>query len=185
MNSFKVTHLAITVSKCSWRFSFLFNALLAYGIRCVVMTALLFSSSAFALEDDLQKAVEVAAHGSKFQAERLKIASENLANEYSTSTMPGGDPYRRKIIFAKNRYDKRLKTNVVSVSKFDVDKAPFILKYDPNHPAADLTGYVKYPNIKKVIERADAIEAQRSYEANLSIIEMSKSMMQKTLEVIR
>ena len=151
----------------------------------IVTSILLFCPLAFALEDDLQKTVEIAAHGSKFQAERLKIASENLANEYSTSTIPGGDPYQRKIIFAKNRYNKRLKTNVISVNKFDVDKAPFVLKYEPNHPAADLNGYVKYPNIKKEIERADAIEAQRSYEANLSIIEMSKSMMQKTLEVIK
>jgi flagellar basal-body rod protein FlgC len=147
--------------------------------------SLIFSSSAFALEDSLQKSIEIAIHGSNFQAERLKVATENMANESSTSFQPGGDPYRRKIIFAKNNYDRKLKTNVLKVRRVDVDRAPFIMHYDPNHPAADLQGYVKLPNIHKEIERADASEAQRSYEANLSIIEMSKAMMQKTLEVIK
>ena len=152
----------------------------------LLLTALAVSfSTCYALEDNLQKAVEIAIHGGNFQAERLKIATENMANEHSTSFQPGGDPYRRKVVFAKNSYNKRLKTNVLRVRKFDTDKAPFIMKYDPNHPAADLNGYVKLPNIHKEIERADASEAQRSYEANLSIIEMSKAMMQKTIEVIK
>jgi flagellar basal-body rod protein FlgC len=137
------------------------------------------------LEDNLKKSVEIAIHGGKFQAERLKIAAENLANEDSTSDRPGGDPYRRKILFAKNDYDKILKTRVVKAKKVDVDKSDFVMKYQPTHPAADLNGYVKYPNVQKEIERADASEAQRSYEANLNVIEMSRSMMQKTVEAIK
>jgi flagellar basal-body rod protein FlgC len=157
--------------------------------RFLIMTffasVVICARPSFALEDNLQKAVEIAIHGGNFQAERLKIATENMANEHSTSFQPGGDPYRRKVVFARNDYNKRLKTNVLRVRKFDTDKSPFIMKYDPNHPAADLNGYVKLPNIHKEIERADASEAQRSYEANLSIIEMSKAMMQKTIEVIK
>lgn len=154
-------------------------------LKSLFVIFILLPSVSFALEDNLQKAVEIAIHGGNFQAERLKIATENMANEFSTSFQPGGDPYRRKVVFAKNNYNKRLKTNVLRVRKFDTDKSPFIMKYDPNHPAADLNGYVKLPNIHKEIERADASEAQRSYEANLSIIEMSNAMMQKTIEVIK
>ena len=150
-----------------------------------ILFLIFFSSSVFALEDNLQKAIEVASHATKLQSERLKVAAENMANEHSTSIQPGGAPYRRKIVFAKNNYNKRLRTNIVKVRKVDVDKSPFILKYEPNHPAADLNGYVKYPNIHTEIEKADAGEAQRSYEANLSIMEMSKSMIQKTIEAIR
>lgn len=142
-------------------------------------------ASAFALDDNLKQSVEIAAHGSKFQSERIKIAAENMANEDSTGVTPGADPYRRKIVFAKNKYDKNLKTNVVVTHKVDTDKSDFILKYDPTHPAADNEGYVKYPNVNRLIERADASEAQRGYEANLSIIEMSNSLMQKTVEAIR
>jgi len=144
-----------------------------------------FSLSVFALEDNLQKAIEISSHGTKVQSERLKIAAENMANEHSISTQAGGNPYRRKIIFAKNNYNKKLKTNIVTIRKVDVDTSPFILKYQPNHPSADLDGYVKYPNIHKEIEKADAGEAQRSYEANLTIMEMSKSMIQKTIDAIR
>lgn len=151
----------------------------------ILTTVIFLSRDCYALEDDLKKAVEVAAHGSHFQAERLKIAAENLANEDSTSATPGGDPYRRKVIFANNKYDKKYRTHVLTTKKVDFDKSDFILKYDPNHPAADIDGYVKYPNIQKEIERADASEAQRGYEANLGIMEISNSMMQKTIEAIR
>ena len=133
----------------------------------------------------MKKSVEIAAHGSLFQSERLKIAAENMANEDSTAAIAGGNPYRRKVIFATNKYDKKLRTNVLFIKKIDVDKSDFLMKYDPHHPAANEEGYVKYPNITKEIERADASEAQRGYEANLSIIEMSNSMMQKTVEAIR
>ena len=150
-----------------------------------IAAILLCSRTALALEDDLKKSIEIAAHGTKFQSERMKVAAENMANEDSTSVRPGGDPYRRKIVIAKNTYDKNLKTNVLVTQKVGFDKSDFILKYDPSHPAADNEGYVKLPNVNRLIERADASEAQRSYEANLSIIEMSNSLMQKTVEAIR
>ncbi|WP_322776897.1 flagellar basal body rod protein FlgC [Candidatus Megaera venefica] len=134
--------------------------------------------------DNLKQAVEIAAHGSKFQAERLKIAAENLANQDSTGATPGADAYRRKVIFPENKYDKKLRTNVIRTKKVDVDNSEFIVKYDPYHPAANEEGLVKYPNVTREIERADASEAQRSYEANLSVIEVSNSLMQKTVEAI-
>ena len=156
------------------------------GVACCnALVILTFSNPSEALEDNLKKSVEIAAHGSKFQSERMKIAAENMANEDSTAVTPGGDPYRRKVIFARNNYDKHLKTNVITTRKVDFDKSDFILKYDPTHPAADNEGYVKYPNVNRLIERADASEAQRGYEANLGIIEMSNSLMQKTIEAIR
>ncbi len=136
--------------------------------------------------DSLKQAIKTAESGTKLQAERLKIISENLANEHTTSTAPGSDPYRRKTIHAKNVYDKKSKAQLVKVKKYAEDhKTPFEVKYDPNHPAADVNGYVKTPNVNKEIERADALEAQRSYEANLSAIETIKSMQSKTLEILR
>jgi flagellar basal-body rod protein FlgC len=138
----------------------------------------------FAHADNLKQAVEIAAHGSKFQSERLKVTAENIANEDSTGVTPGADPYSRKVIFASNKYDKKLGTNVIIVKKIDVDESEFILKYDPHHPAANEDGLVKYPNVTREIERADAAEAQRGYEANLSVIEVSNNLMQKTIEAI-
>jgi flagellar basal-body rod protein FlgC len=59
------------------------------------------------------------------------------------------------------------------------------MRYDPTHPSANANGYVKMPNVRKLVEMADASEAQRAYEANLGVVEMSRSMIQKSLEAIR
>lgn len=141
--------------------------------------------NANAIEDGLLKSIEISASGNKFQAERIKIASENLANENSLATSPNEDPYRRKVIFSSNEYDREAKARLVKVKRYDHDMSPFKLKYNPNHPAADEKGFVKLPNVNKLVEKADANEAQRSYEANLGMIEISKQMINKTLEAMR
>ncbi len=144
----------------------------------VLIALFVITPSAFA--DALETAIEIAASGAKVQMERLTAAAENIANEDSTGSTPGEQPYRRKVVYVHNKYDPRLKTNIVQVKKYGYDKAPFLKRYDPNHPAADAEGYVLYPNVHKEIEKADTIEAKNSHEANLSIIEISKAMMQKT-----
>ena len=151
----------------------------------ITILLLLLPMSSWALEDSLQKAIEVASQANNIQSERLKIVAENLANELSTSDTPGGNPYRRKIMFVENKYDKHKKVNLLRVKKYSEDKSDFNIKYEPSHPAADINGYVKMPNIRREIERSDASEAQRAYEANLEVIATSRSMMQKNLEVIR
>lgn len=149
------------------------------------VVTLLLPYISFAFEDSMMKSLEISAHGNKFQSERIKIAAENLANEDSVSSVAGGNPYRRKVVFSKNRYDKKLKTRLISVKKYGYDPKPFKLKYDPSHPAADANGYVKLPNVDKIIEKADANEAQRSYEANLGMFEVSKQMISKTIEAMK
>jgi flagellar basal-body rod protein FlgC len=151
-------------------------------ILFVILLSQLKCNLAFA--DNLKQAVEIAAHGTIFQAERLKIAAKNLANEDSTGATPGADAYRRKVIFANNKYNAKLGTRVITTKKVDVDNSDFLMKFDPHHPAANAEGYVKYPNVTREIERADASEAQRGYEANLSVIEVSNSLMNKTVEAI-
>ena len=59
------------------------------------------------------------------------------------------------------------------------------MKYDPNHPASNSEGYVKLSNVRKLVEMGDVHEAQRSHEANLGVIEISKSLIQKSIDVIR
>ena len=152
-------------------------------VSFIIIALLPFCS--FALTDSLQKAVQIASEGNNVQSERLKIAAENIANENTTGELPGSDPYKRKIMFVENKYDKNRKTNLLRVKKYAEDKAPFVMVYDPAHPAADENGYVKKPNIQMEIERSDANEAQRAYEANLGVVEMSRDMIQKTLDTIR
>ena len=90
-----------------------------------------------------------------------------------------------KLIFAKNKFNRRLGTKVVTVKKYALDKSDYPLRYNPQHPAANAQGYVKVPNVNRDIERADASEAQRTYEANLGLIEISRSLIKTTLEAIK
>ena len=59
------------------------------------------------------------------------------------------------------------------------------MKYDPNHPAANEKGYVMMPNVNSLVEMMDMREAQRSYEANLGIIDMTRSMLNRAIDLLR
>jgi flagellar basal-body rod protein FlgC len=125
-----------------------------------------------------------AAKGMKAQGVRMRVISENMANADTTATQKGGDPYQRKVVTFKNVLDKTNNQKEVEVDKVTSDNSDFIMKYDPSHPAADANGYVKMPNVNPLVEMMDMREAQRSYEANLGIIDISKAMITETLDQI-
>ena len=121
----------------------------------------------------------------KVQGTRLRVISENLANADSLPTGPGKSPYRRKNILFQNVLNRELGLNLVKVKKIGVDKSEFNSRFDPSHPAADEKGYVQTPNVKTLIEVMDMREAQRSYEANLTAIRSARSMMKRTIDLLR
>lgn len=121
----------------------------------------------------------------KVQGTRLRVISENLANADSLPTGPGKSPYRRKNIQFQNVLNRELGLNLVKVKKIGVDKSEFNRRFDPGHPAADEKGYVQTPNVKTLIEVMDMREAQRSYEANLTAIRTARSMMRRTIGLLR
>ena len=135
--------------------------------------------------DDLTASSEIASKGMKAQATRLRVISENLANADSTSEVPGGEPYRRKLVTFRNQLDKALGADTVKVRKILNDKSKLPSKYDPAHPAANAQGYVLQPNVNPLIEMMDMREAQRSYEANMNVISTSRQMVAKTLELLK
>ncbi len=134
---------------------------------------------------DLMESLKVSAAGMRVQGERLRVVAENLANADSVSEVPGGDPYRRKTISFKNALDRELGLETVQVNKVGADQSDFRMKYDPSNPAADDKGYVKLPNVNSLIEMTDMREAQRSYEANLRAIEVARTMLQRTIDLLR
>ena len=131
---------------------------------------------------DLLESMAQAAKGMKAQGVRMRIISENLANAETTSTQKGGNPYQRKVVTFKDVLDKTSGQKLVEVDKVVSDKSDFIMKYDPSHPSADKNGYVKMPNVNPLIEMMDMREAQRSYEANLGVIDIAKGMISQTLD---
>jgi len=135
--------------------------------------------------DDLLKSSNVAVSGMKVQSQRLRVISENLANADSLPTAAGEQPYRRKIMTFKSTLDKTTGTNTVAVAKVIGDKSDFQKKYDPKHPAADRDGYVLAPNVNSMIELMDMREAQRSYEANLNVVNTSRQMLSRTVDMLK
>lgn len=134
---------------------------------------------------DLIKSMVVAASGLKAQSGRMRIIAENIANADSAARVPGGDPYRRKIVTFEENLNREIGAQTVSIGRPTFDKTEFKLKYMPGHPGADENGYVKMPNVNSMVESMDMREAQRSYEANLNLIQASRRMITQTIEILR
>ena len=134
---------------------------------------------------DLAASMQIASSGMRAQGTRLRIVSENIANANTVGAKPGEDPYRRKTMTFKNVLDNESGNHLVRVDRIYPDKSDFKIEYDPTHPAANKDGYVKKPNVNSLIEMGDLREAQRSYEANLNVIEISKSMLSRTVDLLR
>ena len=134
---------------------------------------------------DLAQAMLVAASGMKVQGARMRLVAQNLANAESTGSAPGEQPYRRQTITFENALDPELDVELVRVARTGTDRSPFPLRYDPGHPAADADGYVRMPNVNPLLEMMDMREAQRSFEANLNALTLARSMIQRTLDLLR
>jgi flagellar basal-body rod protein FlgC len=115
----------------------------------------------------------------------MRIIAENIANANSTAQTPGGDPYRRKVATVKSDFDRELNATLVKPGKPVSDMTEFRMQFDPGNPAADSKGYVKLPNVSSLIEVMDMREAQRSYEADISVMEASKAMLARTVDLLR
>lgn len=134
---------------------------------------------------ELDRAIRIAAAGMDVQTSRLRVVAENLANRDTTSEVAGGDPFRRKTVTFANRFDRALGATTPRVARVGTAKGEFPTRFDPSHPAANKDGYVKTPNVNSTIEVMDMREAQRSYSANLSVLEVSRGMLTRTIEAMR
>lgn len=134
---------------------------------------------------DITKAIAISAAGMDAQTERLRVIAENLANQDSTGSTPGADPYRRKTVTFGDRLDKELGLKKVVVRSVGSDKSDFQLKFDPSNPAADAKGYVKTPNVNSFVEIMDMREAQRGYSANLNVMEVTRTMLTRTIGLLK
>jgi flagellar basal-body rod protein FlgC len=144
---------------------------------------------------DFLTSMALSASGMSAQRMRMNIISSNMANANSTKTADGG-PYRRRQVVVsavplKNTFEGELSSAVdrqlrkVQLSSIQLDQTPFRLVHNPGHPHADEKGYVKMPNVSVIQEMANMIDATRGYEANLAVLNSSKRMALKALEIAR
>ena len=134
---------------------------------------------------DITKSMATAASGMKVQSDRMRIIAENIANASSTATGANGQPYRRQVVTFKAAVDEATGANLVVTDRVVRARSDFKLTYNPGHPAADAQGYVRLPNVNSLIEMTDMREAQRAYEANLNVVDAARTMMVRTLDLLR
>ena len=134
---------------------------------------------------ELNKALSISASGMDAQTTRLRVIAENLANENTTGSSPGADAYRRKTVTFGNQMDQVTGAELVTVTKIGQDTSDLPLRYDPSNPAANAQGYVKVPNVNGLVEAMDMREAERSYNANLAVMQASRSMLTRTIELLK
>ena len=124
----------------------------------------------------LLTALDINASGLTAQRQRAEVTSSNIANAQTTRT-PEGGPYRRKDVVFQSMLQG------VEVSDVVEDQTAFDRRYEPGHPDADQQGYVNYPNVDPMQEMANLIEASRTYDANISAMNILKTMISKTMEL--
>jgi flagellar basal-body rod protein FlgC len=134
---------------------------------------------------ELINAMNIGASGMRAQSTRLRVVAENLANADTAISADGVNPYRRRLVNFKNELDRASGASMVRVSDITLDRSDYKLNYNPTHPNADPDGYVRMPNVDTMVEMMDMREAQRSYEANVTMIENSRSMLQRTVDMLR
>ncbi|BAI80014.1 flagellar basal-body rod protein FlgC [Deferribacter desulfuricans SSM1] len=127
--------------------------------------------------------LKIASTGLSAQRIRINVISSNLANANTTRT-EDGTPYQKREVIFRTILDGELRGGV-RVEKVVRDEKPPILKYEPGHPDANEEGYVAYPNINPIEEMVNMLEASRSYEANVTVLNTAKQLALKALEIGR
>ncbi len=150
----------------------------------------------------LFSSINISSTGLSAQRLRMDVIANNIANATTTRNTNADGPFRRdRVILTPINLRTRWRSPVypfglrtgegvgVKVMKIEKDMSPLRLVYDPTHPDAikvgEKKGYVEYPNVNVVSEMTDMISASRSYEANVMVINGTKAMFNKALEIGR
>ncbi len=132
------------------------------------------------------RTLDISASGLTAQRQWMNTIAGNIANVNTTRDADGGPYQRRFVSFSADTEGSDGETRGVAVSyDVEIDESPPRLVYDPGNPDANKeTGMVAYPSFDLVTEFVNAIAASRAYEANISAVEMSKAIFNKTLEIL-
>lgn len=127
---------------------------------------------------DMVNTMKTAASGMHSQGFRLRIVGENIANADTSG-------YHRKTISFKSEVDRATGAARVAPDRVTLDRTDPRQTFEPGHPLADERGILTLSNVNTLIEVADAREAQRSYQANLSVFDQARRMFSSTLGLMR
>lgn len=144
---------------------------------------------------DLLTSLKLSSSGLAVQRQRMEAISSNLANMETTRTAEGG-PYRRKDVVVtslplEDDFDSVLNHELggslrqVMVTQMREDQTEARLEYKPDHPDANEAGYVSMPNIDLMSEMVNLVTTSRSFEANVTVVNATKSMALRAIDLGR
>ena len=133
-------------------------------------------------------AMNISASGLTAEKLRMDVISANIANANTTRTEEGG-AYRRKVAVFQEQLTQttqgQKKVGGIQAVSIVEDTSDMKMEYDPTHPDADENGYVEKPNVDILSETIDMMVATRSYEAQVTVLNATKGMYTKALEIGR
>lgn len=143
--------------------------------------------------------MRVSMTGLSAQRLRMDVIASNVANIETTRTPEGGPYLRRQVIFRSQAGTgvqpasfRSALVNAgasvgqgVAVTNIATNADAVREVYDPDHPDADANGMVAYPDIDVVTEMTDMLSATRAYEANVTVLNATKSMALRALQIGR
>ena len=132
------------------------------------------------------KALDISSSALAAQRVRMDVIAGNMANAFTTAQEDGRiEPFKRRIVTLETG-DGSGQAGVHVRDVMEDQGAPRLV-FDPGHPHAQkqgpLAGYVQYPNVNLTMEYVDALEASRAYEANLAVMNVTKTMTQQTIQL--
>ena len=129
--------------------------------------------------------LDISTSGLIAQRTRLTVSSSNIMNTRTILNADGEyEPFRRRFAVLAAGDAETGNPLGVHVASIEIDDGPLKREYEPGSPYADADGYVLYPNIDSVIESMNSMEALRAYEANITAVEATKSMISVALEML-
>ncbi|MGA2584600.1 MAG: flagellar basal body rod protein FlgC [Tepidisphaeraceae bacterium] len=129
--------------------------------------------------------MDMGASGLTAQRVRLDTIASNIANINTTRDASGkANPYRRRFVLLAPGQAGNPNMPGVHVQSIQEDQTPFVRRHEPGNPDADKDGYVNYPNVDLSIEFVNALEASRAYEANVTMMDTTKSMFNSSLRLL-
>ena len=140
--------------------------------------------------------LSVSASALSAERQRAEVTSANLANAETTHTDTGGPYVRKEVVFSTSNVSPfstvlgrlghfgQATPGSVQVAGVVDDTTPPVMHYEPGNPDADKDGYVKTPNVDLAIEFVNSLEASRAYEANVTMMDTAKSMINSSLRLL-
>lgn len=143
----------------------------------------------------LIRAIQSTTSGLSAQRVRMDVVASNVANVDTTRTPDGDGPYKRQVVrftsggqgsqFSTlvSRFNGQAQGGVVLTSVSTDETTPTRLVKDPSNPDADEEGMVELPNVDLVTEMTDLTSANRSYQANVTVLNAIKQMALRALDI--